>query len=262
MDNLGNRGNVTAGNIRQTLRVSLVVTLIDDFTGRVITGSNARAWIENEKPPIKKNEGWSVFVNLSGGEYTVFAEGGFYNRAVCDVSVTAENGAYTDLKMRLTPSTSYPLPRGTTIITGTAKPNCAVMIYPDDRSVSYKLLSDVKKGSEIMGIYFSGDLDIEGKLFYIKGENNSGEFFRVRCAVKDKPSEYRIAAKLANAYPKIGTLICPVSEAVSDNNGRFFIPIADVPEKETPFVCVSGEDKKSVETAIKLKRGGSFTVDL
>lgn len=256
MDNLG---TLTARNIRT---VSLVVTLIDDFTGRVITGSNARTWIENEKPPIKKNEGWSVFVNLADGEYTVFAESGFYNKAVCAVCVSAAGeSAYTELKMRLTPSTSYPLPRGTTIITGTVKPNCTVRIYPDDRSVSYKLLSDVKKGSEIMGIYLSGDLDIEGKLFYIKGENNSGEFFRVRCAVKDKPSEYKLCAKLANAYPKIGTLICPVSEAVSDNNGRFFIPIADVPEKETPFVCVSGGGKKSVETAIELKRGGSFTVD-
>lgn len=254
MDNLG---TLTARNIRT---VSLVVTLIDDFTGRVITGSNARAWIENEKPPIKKNEGWSVFVNLADGEYTVFAEGGFYNRAVCAVCISAAGeGLYTDLKMRLTPSTAYPLPRGTTIITGTAEPNCTVRIYPDDRSISYKLLSDVKKGAESLGIYFSGDLDIEGKLFYIKSENNSGDFFRVRCAVKDKPSEYRLAAKLAHDYPKIGTLICPVSEAVTDKNGRFFIPIADITDKETPFVCVSDGSKKNI--VINLKRGGSFTVD-
>ena len=44
--------------------------------GRQITGSNARAWIEKEKPPIKKNDGWFVFTDLRPGCYTVNAEGG------------------------------------------------------------------------------------------------------------------------------------------------------------------------------------------
>lgn len=249
-------GILTARNIR---KVSLVVTLIDDLTGRVITGSNARAWIENEKPPIKKREGWSVFVNLPDGEFTVFADGGFYNKAANVIKISAkENGGYTDLKMRLTPSAAYPLPGGTAVISGTAEPNTAVRVYPDDKTLSYKLLSDVKKGSEVVGIYVPGDFDIEGKLFYIKDEKN-GEFFRVRCAVKDKPSEYMLCEKLTRAYSKIGTAVCSVSEAVSDKNGRFFIPVINSSDKETPFVCVSDSSAKSI--VINLNSGGRFNVD-
>ena len=44
---------------RSLRRVSLAVMLVDDLTGTAITGSNARAWIENGKPPIKKNDGIS-----------------------------------------------------------------------------------------------------------------------------------------------------------------------------------------------------------
>ena len=46
---------------RSKRRVSLAVLLIDDLTGMPVRGSNARAWIEGEKPPIKKNDGWKSF---------------------------------------------------------------------------------------------------------------------------------------------------------------------------------------------------------
>lgn len=243
---------------RNVRTVSLVVTLIDDFTGRIITGSNARVWIENERPPIKKAEGWNVFLNLPEGEHIVLAEGGFYNRQsrACEIS----GNAYTELKIRMTPNRTYPLPHGTANIRGITEPNCGVRVYPNDKSASCKLLADVKTGSANVGIFRADDCDIVGKLFFVKGERGSGEFFRVISAVKDKSSEYEIAPKLTHAYSRIGTLIFPVIEAFSDDKGEFFVPIPAVSARECSYICESlGSEKKSAE--ITPLRGGTVTVD-
>ena len=238
MDTLG---VCTSRNVRT---VSLVVTLIDDFTGRVITGSNARAWIENEKPPIKKSEGWSVFIDLPEGEYTVFAQGGTYNKKSCVCNISREH--YTDLKIRLSPNKSYRLPSGTSVIKGEAPPESVITAYPSDKSAAYKLLSDVKKGAESLGIFYPDGIDIEGKLFYIMGENGKGEFLRVGAAVPDGKSEHRLWQAVKNAYPKIGTLLFPVSEAMADSAGEFFIPITSVPEKGCVFFCEMNKERVEI----------------
>lgn len=247
-------GVIVSRNVRV---VSLVVTLIDDFTGRVITGSNARTWIENERPPIKKAEGWNVFLNLSDGEHIVCAEGGFYNKQsrICETG----GNTYTQLKIRMTPSRTYPLPCGTMVITGMTEPNCEVRVYPNDKSVSCKLLSDVKKGADSIGIFRTDDSDIEGKLFCIKGDDGSEEFFRVISAVEGKSSEYAITPKLTHAYSRIGALVIPVTETLSDNTGAFFAPIAAVTEKDSSYICESlGKKKKRAEVTPKR---GAVTVD-
>ncbi len=247
-------GIQTSRNVRA---VSLVVTLIDDFTGRVITGSSARAWIENEKPPIKKAEGWNVFLDLPEGEHIVYAEGGFYNKQsrVCETG----GNAYTQLKIRMTPNRTYPLPRGAAVISGMTVPNCEVLVYPSNGSASYKLLADAEEGADSVGIFRADDSDIDGKLFRIKGEDGSEEFFRVISAVKGKGSEYAVSSALTHAYSRIGTAISPVIETYSDDNGEFFIPIADVSEKECSYICESLGSEKIIE--VDPKRGCSVTVD-
>ena len=251
-------GVLTSRNVRT---VSLVVTLIDDLTGRVITGSNARAWIESERPPIKKAEGWSVFLNLPEGEYTVFAEGGVYNKKAC-VCTIGKDG-YTDLKIRLTPNRVYRLPGGTSVIRGKASPESAVIVYPTDKAAGYKLLSDVRKDDRSIGIFHPDNIDIEGKLFYIMGEDCSGEFLRVGAPLPELPEkkpEYKLWETAKASYQKIGTLVFPVSEAMADSSGEFFIPIAPItnmPEKGCVFVCES----EQARVEITLGRGETQNVE-
>ena len=251
-------GVLTSRNVRT---VSLVVTLIDDLTGRVITGSNARAWIDNERPPIKKAEGWSVFLNLPEGEYTVFAEGGVYNKKACVCNINKEG--YTDLKIRLTPNRVYRLPGGTSVIRGEAPSGSAVIAYPSDKSAAYKLLSNVKNGAESIGIFHPENIDIGGKLFYIMGDDGKGELLRVGAPLSncpdssDKKSEYKLWQAAKNPYPKIGTLLFPVSEAMADSSGEFFIPIANIPEKGCLFICESEQTR----VEITLGRGETRRVE-
>lgn len=233
MDKLG---RCTSRHVRT---LSLVVTAVDDFTGSVIMGSQARVWIEGEKPPIKKPEGWYVFLDLPAGEYTVLAEGGFYNRSSC--VCTIEDGNYKNIKIRLTPGRNAPLEAGTCCIEGSTDPKTAVCIRPADRSLSYKLLTDVSAGADSIGIYHPDGIDIEGKLFCIVSEGKE-EFIRVSSVEKGSRLEYRLHTPLVGSYPKIGTLIYPVSESCADEKGKFFVPVRGIPEKTVEFICTRTEE--------------------
>ena len=41
---------------RLVMRLSAAVRLVDDLTGLPVKGSNARVWIDGQKPPIKKDD--------------------------------------------------------------------------------------------------------------------------------------------------------------------------------------------------------------
>jgi len=221
---------------RHVRTVSLVVTAVDDFTDRVITGSNVRVWIDGAKPPIRKSEGWHVFVGLPAGEYTVHAEGGFYNRTSC-VCTVADSG-YVRMKIRLTPGRNAPLASDTAVIEGAAAPGGRIFIRPDDRALAYKLLSDVHAGEERVGIYHPDGIDIEGKLLCIRSERGE-EYVRASRSAEDDTAQYRLSEPLALDHPKIGTLVFPVSEGCADARGCFFIPIKNVPARQVPFVCMT-----------------------
>ncbi|MBE6611253.1 MAG: hypothetical protein E7632_02070 [Ruminococcaceae bacterium] len=225
---------------RHVRTVSLVVTLIDDFTGRTITGSNARVWIDGAKPPIKKAEGWNVFVNLPAGEHTIHAEGGFYNKTafVCRVF----DGTYTAIKLRLTPSKNAPLASDAASVEGKTLPGGMVWLRPDDRALSYKLLTDAKAGEQCVGIYHPDGIDIEGKLFCIRSGDDE-EYVRVCRADADGQVGYRLDMPLSRDYPKIGTLVYPVSECCAGERGEFFIPIRSLPDRGTVFICRLADGK-------------------
>ena len=60
------------------MRVSLAVLLIDDFTGRIITSSDAQVSVEGGRKPVVKREGFRVFTNLTEPEVRVRAGGPCY----------------------------------------------------------------------------------------------------------------------------------------------------------------------------------------
>ncbi len=253
MDTLG---VCTSRNVRT---VSLVVTVIDDFTGQPVCGSNARVWIENEKPPIKKTEGWNVFLNLSDGEYIVKASGGTYNQSEC--SCVVKTGKPAMLKIRLTPNSSYPIPSGTTCIEGTAELNALVRVYSSDKTAAFKLLSDVKKGGAEIGIYHTDGFEAEGKLFRIISPDKKEEFIRVSGTENKERSFYRLSEPLKNSYPKIGTLIIPVNEAVADGEGKFFIPIRNTFKESCEYICMATKSKE-ISVAAEIPSGRRTQINL
>ncbi len=222
---------------RSVRTVSLVVTAVDDFTGQVITGSNVRVWIDGAKPPIKKQDGYHVFMDLPTGEHTVLAEGSFYNR--CSFVCRVEDGLYTNLKLRLTPGRNAPLEAGTAVIEGSAPAGSRVRIRAAERQLAYKLLTDVKAGDIKAAIYHPDNADIEGKLFCIRSENGTEAYIRVLHRTADGRAEYQLDGAMPCDFQKIGTLVFPVSESMADSRGSFFVPLRNIPEKACAFVCLT-----------------------
>lgn len=203
------------------MKVSAAVRLIDDLTGQPVRGSNARVWIESQRPPIRKNDGVNIFVDLPEGEYTLIAEGGQYARTevVCDI--TAEN--CSNLTIRLLPNKLYPVPFDAVRIEGKASPDSRVRIWQADKSNSLKLLSDASKGSSVVGIYISSDINISGKLLKIVSADDRAEYIRVSGIADKERSEYKLTGELTADYPKMGTSVIQVWECTADKNGGFMI---------------------------------------
>ena len=231
---------------RCVVRLSLVVVLTDDFTGMPIKASNARAWIDGQKPPIKKPDGRSIFLDLPEGEHIVNAEGGFYQLLSVKCKITAK-GAQT-LNMRLLPNSSYPVPPDAVRFEGKAEPNAKITLYSPDKGAAFKLLSDVKKGDSVIGIYHPGSINIEGKLLKIEDPEGKGEYLTVKELAEGDRSEYTLAEKLKAAYPKVGTIIVPAAQTFADKKGRFMLLVRSSFSGGSSVVCEAVGKKKKTKT--------------
>ena len=236
---------------RVRYRVSLVLTLVDDFSNKVIAGSGFRVWIPGEKPPVRKPEGYYIFTNLQGPEAQVFIEAGLYESR----AVTAELGGvpYTSIKVRLTPNRNYPMPRDTTCVEGRAEPGSLIRILCPEDSRPLKLIYDYERGGEKDGLqislYHPENGDIEGKVLYITNENTGSEFFRVLQRT-GKNGDYALEESLSADYRKIGTTVLLAAGGRADDEGAFFLPIPNVTGVTNRFLC----EAVGKETTIRLER--------
>ena len=213
-------GQVIVSN-RTLHRVSLAVLLIDELTGRAITGSNARAWIENEKPPVKKGDGWFIFTELPPKKHTVLAEGGHYQRQSAECFTDGEG--LPTLRLCLKPAKTYPLPSGCLRVEGSAEPNAVVTAYIPSKKNAFNLLADAKQGSDTLTVFHSDGVNLEGCAFRIIASNGEEESVFVRA--KTGENAYRLTAPLLNVYQRIGTMLVPASETSADGNGSFFMAL-------------------------------------
>ena len=230
-------GSVIISN-RTLRRVSFAVLLIDDLTGRAITGSNARAWIENEKPPIKKGDGWFVFTDLVPGEYSVNAEGGHYT--LQSVTCSFEDGKPQTLRICLKPSKTYPVPYGFLRIEGKAEPNAEVTIFMQSKQGALKLLSDAEKGSDTLHVFHAEGADLEGGTFRIIAQSGAEETVFIRA--KQPNNTYMLLSPLQNDYTRVGTILTSTTVTAADKNGRVFA-VLNSAAKDAKIVCEAKGEK-------------------
>lgn len=255
-------GSTTYISESVTRKVSLVVLAIDDFTGKPILGSNIRVTVDGASRPIKKSEGYHVFLDLNMPFVTVRAEGGRYHPrvVVCDLTPSEEN--YTMLKIRMVPNRAYQIPQNTTCVEGKALPGSLIRIFCRD-SGAYKLLYDYSSGenSKKIHIFHPSDVEMDGKLFYISSGEDAGEFLRVTGICDQESKEYLLETALTRDYKKIGTSLLPAYETAADVNGTFFIPIPNTYRDKNNYICeASGE--KTVRHQLELKTGKINKIDL
>lgn len=130
----------------RTTRVSLVVVLVDAFTGGRPRGDPAVSLDGVRAEPVRNASGHFVFVDLDAtGEVTVTVDGGAYYADPDDAtaSLPAEGAELPDpVVVQLVPASVYPFPLGTTLIRGRVV---------DDRSGDVARIADARVSVDGLG---------------------------------------------------------------------------------------------------------------
>lgn len=243
------------GSIRErvSICVSLVIAAVDDFTGRPVSRGRLRVWIDGERPPMAKEDGYYIFTNLRGASPVIHLEGPVFHRQ--DIVFDERKRIQYEgkvLKVRMIPNHAYPIPRGTTCIQGHAIPDSTVLAYNKTLNKPLRLLYPYTAGQEEIGIFHPDEMDLEGKKFYIRNKEGTqqeilqiaghpaessaiaeatataGASATAQSEEKNKKNLYQLYLPLAYSYRKIGTEIFPVYMSKADQSGDFYLPAAGV----------------------------------
>lgn len=234
-------------------KVSLVLLPIDDFTDRIIIGSNLRMFTkEGKKPSIRKEDGYHVFCDLAGDEAEICIEGPLYQEQILKLPIGQEE--LNIYQVRMVPGASYPIPQGATIVKGTLPAGSILRLFFTDQKRNCKLLYDYdpKSQGKELSLFQPYQMHLEGKTLCVSGKDKKMEFFRVF----DQKGELCILEyPLSKAYQKLGTNVYPVYEAAVREDGSFYLPISHLPEEEKSVAVLRGTDGKEKVCEIALTAG-------
>ncbi len=243
--------------------VSLAVAVIDDFSGKPLSGSQVRVWIEGERPAVEKDGRYYVFTNMRLNQAVLHLDGPmFHEKQIILKEDRLAQHREKPLKVRMIPNRSYPIPRYTTCIQGQAEPGSVVMAYNQDYENPFRLLYAYTSPKDEICIFHPEDADMEGNTFYIQDkEKKNREVFQIAELTDLEKKSYRLEEPLAHAYKKIGTLIYPVHKLKTDSRGEFYMPVPGIHTEQAVFTFwVNG--KETQEREIELISGKVNQIDL
>lgn len=240
--------------------VSLVVLPIDDFTDRIITGSQLRVYTKDEKiPSIRKSDGYHIFCDLVGSEVEICLEGPLYQKRILKLSVGS--GEPNIIQVRMIPGTGYPLPQGSTIIYGILSPGSLIRLFFPKQKRSCKLLRDYdpEMQGEELAIFRPYEMSLEGRVLCICGKEKDMEFIRVS---DQEGNVCTLEHPLSRPYRKTDTGIYPVFEAIAGEDGSFYLPISNLAGEETGVCILTDADgeEKTFEIVLEAGRENRITV--
>ena len=242
--------------------VSLVLLPIDDFTDRIITGSQLHVYTrEDHISSFRKPDGYHVFCDLVGNEVEVCLEGPLYQKKILKLPIGLEEpNVY---QVRMLPGISYPLPQGTTVIRGAFPEGNVIRVFFPRLKRSCKLLYDYDPSihREELSLFQPYEMSLKGKTLCICGKEKDLEFFRVS---DQKGNICSLEHPLSKVYQKMSTSVYPVYEAAAGEDGNIYLPISRLTEDEA-CVCVlmgAGQEEKTCEIVITAGKVNWITEDV
>ncbi|MEG0779884.1 MAG: hypothetical protein RR092_05580 [Oscillospiraceae bacterium] len=223
--------------IRLRRKVSAAVIVIDDFTGRPITGAQVAVTAEGMGKPVRKQDGYFLFLDCTAPTLAITARALTYHPCTVQVALSALPPLRPVVKIRLTPNRSYRIPQQTTCLEGTASPGANLRVFCENDPRPLRLLYDYAKGGEAGGrlihLYDPTASDLEGKQFALlrKGEDKA-DFFEVQELQEGEEGACLMTAPLERDCKKAGTTILPVTMAQADEKGMFFLPLKGIAATE------------------------------
>lgn len=240
------------------LKLSLVIQLIDDFSDTIVREPSVLIRTEDGIRPIRKKEGYYVFLNLQQPTAIVHITSPQFQETWETIDLCSLNSLHPMIKIRLKPGENYRFPRETTYVVGSATPGSILRIMSEEMTDCYRLLKEYEGGESIC-IFNPTKSDIEGKDFCIVDtKKKTKEIFHVMCQLSSEEERYSIRKELTNEYQKVSTKIYPLILLKVGEDGNFFTPIPFINKNEP--VCqiqVQGEER---EHRIELTYGCRNTV--
>ena len=248
--------------------VSYVVSFVDDVTNKTIKENCLKVYIEGERLPVFKKEGYYVFMdmNVKTGMLIVISEGYESVKQVIDFS---NYNLLEPMKIRLYPNRKYPFKSDPLWIEGkvsesekdsetnTPTTKKIACIYTKEIGKRYRLLQDYKPGSESQNImiFHPEGIDLEHKMLWIRNiEEEKGELLRIQKCVDQKERTYQIAP-LKKSYKKSESIIHDAYIGDVREEGLFFIPISEYTKIECTCYCeiIEKEIEEEIKGKIKTK---------
>ena len=242
--------------------VSLVLLPIDDYTDRIITGSELWVYTTEERlSSIRKADGYHVFCDLPGNETEVCLEGPLYQKKILRFPIGRDRSYI--FQVRMLPGICYPLPKGTTVIKGALPPGSMLRLFFPGQRKKWKLIKnyDPQTEGKELSLYLPYEVFLVGKTMCIGGKDKDWEFFRV---ADQKKNIATLKQPLSRAYYKTDTCVYPVYEADVSEDGNLYLPIGGL-TGEVPCVCILlGEDKTEqvCEFVLAAEKENQITEDL
>lgn len=244
---------------RKGFHASLVVLVIDSFTGKPVVDGNVVVSIPGQRTPVVKSDGYHVFVNLTETKISLVLESKVYECRMEQVDLTDREEDEV-LVMRIMPGARYSFPADTICVSGQTWPGRKLLFWSSGGE-TVRLLEDYRcqgQDGSVIAIYHPDEKELVGKTFFISGrEKEEKEYFRIiggsgRVCQMDKP--------LSRDYHKIGTMLVPVQEIHADETGNFFFPIPGDGKRQMEINCLAEGD--SVEKKFLLAPGRVHKITL
>lgn len=246
-----------------SVHVSLILFLIDDYTGRRISSSAVQIRVEGAEKPIYKKEGYYIFTNLQKKEVMVSIQAPEYQTVKRLIDLQELEGEEPLVKIRLQPGKCYCLLKEMTVLTGKTEPFSILRAASVQSRCFYRLLYDYKKEKENqIHIFNLAKADLEAKSFLIwQRDVGEYEFFDIGKALEKEGEVFEVEA-LKKEYKKAATKIFPVFLGQADEEGSFFLAMGNLEGEEAEVILevVTGKEKREMIRKVRVGKENILTL--
>lgn len=253
-------------------RAALVLQFIDSFTAQPVNTEVIRVQFTGEVYlPVRKPAGYCVWTDLPIGSYTLQVTSSVYQRK--ELLIKAEDPIWIQdtkkeapvLKQFLDAGTNYPLPAGSTWVTGSFQAGERILILPKRESSSI-VLRDAERGVVSFtpySTYFHYDR------IYNKNDTNrrlalayggTWEVFTVGDKVKEGSGQYYLLGfnNTAGHYQENDRLY-PASAGQAYEDGTLFLPLWGILAEDKEIYVYSRDQDTAYVCGISYGKGNDIT---
>ena len=202
-------------------KADLAEACVDSVTGRLIRDASLQVWAPHRPRPVRKAEGYYVFVGCQPGPMEVHITSPFFQESLFPAEVS---GGFAVKVVRLAPGRRYPFPAGTAFLTGKAVPGSQVQAVG---GTPLRLGEDAAQGDQVLRLHGVEHLRWDGGLFALtaKGETAPGGYLRLEEPLEDDPGCYRLQSPLERALPMAQFSLTPVWETAAGEDGSYWLAV-------------------------------------